>query len=69
MKALKIITTALGATVFGIAIGVLFAPNKGSKTRKKISRKGHDYADYLSDGFDDMIDFISHKVESVENEI
>lgn len=68
MKAFKIISTTLGATVFGVAIGVLIAPNKGSKTRKKISRKSHEYADYLTDGFDDMLDFISHSTESVEND-
>ena len=69
MKTLRIITTTLGATVMGIAIGVLFAPNKGSKTRQKLSRKSHEYADYLTDSFDDMIDFITDSVESVDNEI
>jgi gas vesicle protein len=68
MNAFKIITTTLGATVIGIALGILFAPNKGSRTRREISRKGHEYADYITDGFDDMIDNVSHSIESVENE-
>lgn len=68
MKALKIITTTLGATVIGVALGILFAPGKGSKTRNKISKKSHKYADRLSESFDDLLDTVSHSVESVENE-
>ena len=68
MKTLRIIAATLGATVTGIAIGVLFAPNKGYKTRQKLSRKSHEYADYITDSFDDMVDFITHSIENVENE-
>lgn len=67
MKALRIITTTLGATVIGVALGILFAPNKGSKTRRTISKKSHKYADHLSDSFDDFFDTVSHSLESVEN--
>lgn len=68
MKALRIITTTLGATVIGVALGILFAPGKGSKTRHKISKRSHKYADHLSDSFDDFLDTVSHSFESVENE-
>lgn len=68
MKTLKIITTTLGATVIGAALGILFAPNKGSKTRRNISNKSHEYADHLSDSFDDFVDTVSHSFESVEKE-
>lgn len=68
MKALKIITTTLGATVIGVAIGILFAPKKGSKTRQNISKKSHKYSDRIAEGFDDLLDTVSHSFESVENE-
>lgn len=68
MKALKIITTTIGATIIGVALGILFAPGKGSKTRHNISKKGHKYADQLSDSYDDFLDTVSHSFESVENE-
>lgn len=68
MKALKIITTTLGATVIGVAIGILFAPKKGSKTRRNISKRSHKYADHLSDSIDDFLDTVSHSLDSVENE-
>jgi gas vesicle protein len=68
MKTLTVITVTLGATVIGAALGVLFAPNKGTKTRNRISRKGHEFADYLTDGFDDMMDYATRSIESVEKE-
>lgn len=68
MKALKIITTTLGATVIGAALGILFAPNKGSKTRHNISKKSHKYSDRIAESFDDFLDTVSHSFESVETE-
>lgn len=68
MKALKIITTTLGATVIGVALGILFAPGKGSKTRHKISNRSHKYSDRIAKSLDDFLDTVSHSFESVENE-
>lgn len=68
MKALKIITTTLGATAIGVALGILFAPSKGSKTRHNISKKSHQYSDRIAESFDDFLDTVSHSFESVENE-
>jgi len=56
MKALTFIASTLAFTAAGIAAGILFAPKKGSKTRRDISRKSHQYSDYVSDRYDDVID-------------
>ena len=47
----------------GLVTGLLLAPEKGSETRKKISRKAAD----LTDKFDDFIDSVSEKLDSFTN--
>jgi gas vesicle protein len=68
MKTSRIILSTLLASTAGVAIGMLFAPQKGSKTRRQISEKNHEYSDYLADKFDDFVDAVSHPLESIEDE-
>jgi gas vesicle protein len=44
-----------GAAVGGV-MGVLFAPDKGEETRKKIARKGNDVSDAVKDKFNEFVD-------------
>lgn len=46
---------------------MLFAPQKGSKTRRKISELNHEYSDYIADKYDDFIESVSHPVEDMED--
>lgn len=68
MKALTGITTLLSATAIGFTLGILFAPYKGSRSRNKISRKSQEYADHISEKFDDFIDNASHSIKNIETE-
>ncbi len=48
----------------GALLGILFAPDKGSKTRQKIMDKGQDYADDLKGKFEDLYNDVSEKYNS-----
>lgn len=48
----KILVGVLAGLAAGTLLGVLFAPDKGSETRKKISNKSSDAIDELKDKFD-----------------
>ncbi|MCX6286261.1 MAG: YtxH domain-containing protein [Bacteroidetes bacterium] len=47
----NILVAAIAGLAVGIGIGMLIAPEKGSKTRKKIRDKILDLADKLEEGF------------------
>lgn len=60
--------TALGIVLgigVGALLGVLFAPAKGSKTRKRIMDKGQGFADDLKDKFDGLYEDVSNKYDSL----
>ena len=61
MKTDKVILGVLGGLAAGAIMGILFAPDKGEKTRKKIKRKSNDYADDLKDKYETALDTISKK--------
>jgi gas vesicle protein len=65
----KVLLGVLTGIVAGGLLGVLFAPEKGSDTRKKISKKSGDYADALKGKFNDFLDSITEKFEKVKEEV
>jgi gas vesicle protein len=61
----KLALGLLAGLAAGAALGILFAPNKGSKTRKKIAKKGEDLTTNLKQEFDEMANRLSDKYEQV----
>lgn len=68
MKADKILLGVLGGVAVGALLGVLFAPEKGDKSRKKIMDKSNAYADELKDKLDTLLGTINKKYEKIWSE-
>lgn len=69
MKSEKVLIGLLAGAAVGALLGVLFAPDKGSVTRKNISSKGQELADDLTEKLDDFIDAVKEKFEEVIEEV
>lgn len=55
MKSGNVLLGILGGFVAGATVGVLFAPDKGSNTRKKIAKKSSELKDNVKEGFNDFL--------------
>ena len=68
MKNNNVLLGILGGVAVGAALGILFAPAKGSETRKKIADKGNDLKDNFKDSLSKLTDKISKSVEGFKDE-
>jgi len=69
MSAGKVLLGVLAGVAAGALVGILFAPAKGSRTRRRILKKGENYAEGLKEKFGEYVDTISEKFESVKEEV
>jgi gas vesicle protein len=58
----KTILSVMAGIAAGAVLGVLFAPEKGSNTRKNITRKGEDLANALNNKIDEKFDELTSAV-------
>ncbi|MCY2688130.1 YtxH domain-containing protein [Salinimicrobium sp. TH3] len=69
MKTGKILAGILSGAALGAVAGLLFAPKKGSETRKNIADKGNEYMYGAKSKYNDLSDNLSHRYDSVKSKI
>jgi gas vesicle protein len=62
MNSTKVITGIIAGFAAGAVLGILFAPEKGSVTRQKISDKSDEYADDLKFKYDELRESVKGKM-------
>ena len=63
----KVLLGLLAGVAAGALLGILFAPDKGSVTRKKLTKKGDEFADEMKEKFDEFLENMSEKFEKAED--
>jgi gas vesicle protein len=63
----KILAAAAAGAAVGAVLGILFAPAKGSETRKKMTDKGKDLSEGLKESIHRMGEKLSCMKENIES--
>jgi gas vesicle protein len=69
MSSEKVLIGILAGAAVGALAGILFAPAKGSRTRKRILDKGEGYADDLKEKFGELLDEVTKNITKVKEEV
>lgn len=65
----KVLASVLAGAAAGAILGILFAPDSGTETRRKLAEKGSDLADSVKGKVGEYSDAISEKYDSVREKI
>lgn len=65
----KVVLGAVAGLAIGAIGGILFAPEKGSTTRRQIMDKGDEYVDGVKSKLNNVRDSITEKYESTKRDV
>jgi gas vesicle protein len=65
----KFLLGVIAGAAIGAFLGILYAPNSGTETRRKISDKKDEYTDLVKDKIVGFINNIQSKLEVVKEEV
>ena len=65
----KIIAATLAGVATGALLGLLFAPDKGEETRRKIGEKYTDLSDTIRNKVADLVDTIKNEYSNVKDTV
>jgi gas vesicle protein len=66
MSAGKVLLGVVAGVAAGTVLGMLFAPGKGSSTRRKLAGTGSEYAEEAKDRFNEYIDSVTDEFDAVK---
>ncbi|MBL0357627.1 MAG: YtxH domain-containing protein [Chitinophagaceae bacterium] len=69
MSNTKVILGFVAGAAVGALAGILFAPDEGKKTRKKIAGKAGDVSDSVKSSFNDFVDEIKKSYSNAKEEV
>ena len=69
MSTAKVVLGVVAGAATGALLGILFAPAKGTVTRRSILRKGERQVDEMKHSFNEFIDSITDKFDKVKDEV
>ena len=69
MKTKHVMLGIIAGAAAGATLGVLFAPDKGSRTRKKIVNKTREYVDNVSEKINGIVGSIKQPFVSAKDDV
>ena len=69
MNSKKLVLGVLAGILAGAAVATLYAPSKGSATRKKIARKSDDFVGAVETKLNDLLERITDRFWSAKNKV
>jgi gas vesicle protein len=65
MESNKVVVGVVAGVAIGALMGILFAPAKGSKTRKRVMHKATAFKEELQSKMEDLVDGVSDQYDSL----